>query len=45
MEYQISGGNFPVLICNLQAGEGMRCQSGAMTWMDPSVRIDRKSVV
>lgn len=43
MEYQINGGNFPVLICNLQSGEGMRCQSGAMTWMDPSVKMETKA--
>ena len=43
MQYQISGGNFPVLICKLQAKEAMTCQAGAMTWMDPSVKMETKS--
>ncbi len=43
MEYQIKGGNFPVVVCSLQAGETMRCQSGAMTWMDPVIRMETKT--
>ena len=43
MEYQILGGSFPVVSCSLQAGEGMRCQSGSMTWMDPSVKMETKA--
>ena len=43
MEYQIVGGNFPVVICKLHSGEGMKCQSGAMTWMDPVVKMETKA--
>lgn len=43
MEYQITGGNFPVLICKLQSGEAMKCQAGAMTWMDPAVKMETKT--
>ncbi len=43
MEYQVKGGNFPVVVCSLQAGEAMRCQSGAMTWMDPAIKMETKT--
>ena len=43
MEYQVVGGNFPVVICKLQSGESMKCQSGAMTWMDPEIQMETKS--
>ena len=43
MEHQVKGGNFPVVVCKLQAGEAMRCQSGAMTWMDPTVKMETKT--
>ncbi len=43
MEYQIIGGNFPVVICKLQSGEAMKCQSGAMTWMDPVINMETKA--
>ncbi len=43
MEYQIKGGNFPVVACKLHAGEAMLCQAGAMTWMDPSIQMETKT--
>ncbi len=43
MQYQVTGGNFPVVLCKLEAGEGMRCQAGAMTWMDPAIKMETKT--
>ena len=43
MQYQVKGGNFPVLICSLNQGEAMLCQSGAMTWMDPAIKMETKA--
>lgn len=43
MDYQIKGGNFPVAICRMRSGESMTCQSGAMTWMDPSIQMETKT--
>ncbi len=34
MEYRIEGGNLPVAIIKLQAGEDVVCEGGAMSWMD-----------
>ncbi len=42
MQYEIKGGNFPVVSCRLQAGETMICESGAMTWMDPCIKMETK---
>lgn len=39
MRYSIEGGTLPVVICQLEAGETMVTEGGAMSW------IDRKSVV
>ncbi len=43
MQYTIKGGNFPVVSCMLTTGEAMICESGAMTWMDPSIKMETKS--
>lgn len=39
MQYKIVGGSFPAVSCQLQSGEAMNCQSGAMVWMDPSISM------
>ena len=39
MQYEIVGGNFPAVICYLQAGESMKNESGAMLWMDPCMEM------
>ncbi|MDR0644970.1 MAG: TIGR00266 family protein [Treponema sp.] len=39
MTYQIVGAPFPVVICELEAGESMACQTGAMAWMTQNVRM------
>ena len=33
MEYEITGGSFPIVICTLQKGETMKNETGAMAFM------------
>ncbi len=37
MEYQIQGGNLPVVACRLEAGESMFTESGGMGWMGANI--------
>jgi uncharacterized protein (TIGR00266 family) len=37
MEYQIQGGNLPVVLCTLQAGDAMYTESGGMSWMTTNI--------
>ncbi|MBR1771451.1 MAG: TIGR00266 family protein [Lachnospiraceae bacterium] len=39
MNYEIKGGNLPVLICRLETGEQMMCEAGAMSWMDDGIEM------
>ena len=39
MKYEIQGGNLPVVICHLEAGEAMTNQSGSMAWMTPNMEM------
>ncbi len=39
MEYEIRGGNLPVVICRLNDGESMITESGAMAWMSPNMNM------
>ena len=39
MNYKIEGGNLPVLICRLEAGEEMMCEGGSMSWMDRGLEM------
>ena len=32
-KYEILGGNLPVVVCELSAGESMITESGSMSWM------------
>ncbi|MBQ6401143.1 MAG: TIGR00266 family protein [Firmicutes bacterium] len=43
MNYEIIGGNFPAAVCKMKAGEAIKCEAGAMSWMDPSIRMETKS--
>lgn len=43
MEYEITGGSFPIVICHLQQGEMMLSDSGAMAWMDPCMEMGTTS--
>jgi uncharacterized protein (TIGR00266 family) len=40
MKYNITGEPFPVVICNLDAGEKMITESGAMAWMSPNMKME-----
>lgn len=40
MKYEIMGSPFPVLTCNLSAGESVVCQKGAMTWMTDNMTME-----
>ena len=40
MQYKIIGDNFPTVICNLNAGEKMITESGAMAWMSPNMKME-----
>ena len=42
MQYEIRGGNFPVVICTLAAGEKMITEKGSMTWMTPNMQMETK---
>lgn len=40
MKYQIKGEPMPVVICELQGGETLNCQAGAMSWMTPNMNME-----
>ena len=39
MKYSIEGGQLPVVICTLEAGETMITEKGAMAWMSPNMEM------
>lgn len=43
MNYEIKGGNLPVVICHLKKGEYMLSDSGAMSCMDPVMKMETTS--
>lgn len=43
MRYEVKGGNFPVLICNLEENETMITEGGAMSWMSPNMVMQTTS--
>ena len=40
MEYEIKGTPMPVVICQLKSGETLKCESGAMSWMSPNMKME-----
>ena len=40
MRYEIQGETLPVVICQLEAGEKMICEGGAMSWMSPNMKME-----
>ena len=40
MQYEIIGGSFPVVTCNLQNGESMITESWSMVWMSPNMEME-----
>lgn len=43
MEYKIEGTPLPVVICQLQRGETMITEGGAMSWMSPNMLMETTS--
>lgn len=43
MQYEIQGGNFPVVVCTLEAGETMITEGGGMSWMTPNMKMETSS--
>ena len=43
MKYNIQGETLPVVICQLEAGETMITESGAMAWMSPNMKMETTS--
>ncbi len=43
MKYEIKNQPFTVLTLHMEKGETIKCQSGAMAWMDPGIRMETKT--
>lgn len=43
MKYEISKQPFTILKLTMDAGEAIKCQSGAMAWMDPGIVMETKT--
>lgn len=42
MRYEIKGGAFPVVICELESGEQMITEKGSMVWMSPNMQMETR---
>lgn len=42
MQYEIKGGVFPVVVCQLENGEQMITEKGSMVWQSPNVSMETK---
>ncbi len=40
MKYEIKGGSFPVVECQLSSGESMITERGSMVWMSSNVQME-----
>ncbi len=40
MQYELKGGNFPVVVCQLEKGEQMITEKGSMVWMSPVMEME-----
>ena len=43
MRYDIQGGNLPVVLCEVEAGETLITERGSMSWMSPNMRMETTS--
>lgn len=43
MKYEIKNQPFTVLTLHMEQGEGIKCQSGAMAWMSPGIRMETRT--
>ena len=42
MRYEIKGGAFPIVVCNLESGEKMITERGSMVWMSPNMQMETR---
>ena len=42
MRYEIKGGNFPVVECQLESGEQMSTERGSMVWMSQNMQMETR---
>lgn len=42
MRYEIKGGSFPIVVCNLESGEQMITERGSMIWMSPNMQMETR---
>lgn len=40
MRYEIQGGAFPIVVCQLSGGEQMITEKGSMVWMSPNIQME-----
>ncbi len=40
MKYEIKGSPLPVVVCNLEAGESLKTEKGAMSWMSGNMQME-----
>ena len=40
MQDELKGGNFPVVVCQLESGEKMITEKGSMVWMSPNMEME-----
>ena len=40
MRYEMKGGSFPIVVCNLENGEKMITEKGSMVWMSPNMQME-----
>ena len=45
MKYTVLGEPLPAVICNVEAGETLITEGGAMSWMSPNMRMQTTSGV
>ncbi len=42
MRYELKGGAFPVVVCQLEHGEQMKTERGSMVWMSPNMQMETR---
>jgi len=40
MEFEVLGGQLPLVVCKMKAGEKMMSESGGMSWMTPGIKME-----
>ena len=42
MKYELKGGSFPIVTCELENGEQMITEKGSMVWMSPNMQMETR---